>query len=142
MANLSKAVPAIYLCRCRNRDCGKSYDARKARGDWKGFCSARCQHAVAKQCGYSRSRNSRDRSHTEYAVLRRVGLIGDVFAEPATLERVSGDETVVICERVKTLATATILARGNRDAMLRNKQAPWNWTWVLVWPSGERCKVF
>jgi len=65
-------------CQCRN--CYKEYESEKARGEWRGFCSAKCQHAKAKELGYSKSKH-----RSEYEVLSRAGLIGDV---PVEAERV------------------------------------------------------
>lgn len=59
-------------CKCRN--CGKTYDARKSRADWTGFCSAKCQHEKAKYLGY-RAGGSR----TAYNVLKAAKCIGDDF---------------------------------------------------------------
>lgn len=57
-------------CLCRN--CGKEYNSLKARGDWTGFCSAKCQHEKAKKLGYRKGKNS------EYDILNRHQCIGDV----------------------------------------------------------------
>jgi hypothetical protein len=61
-------------CLCRN--CGKKYDSLKARGDWKGYCSAKCQHDKAKAYGYRKGS-----SRSEYDILHSTGLIGDVPTE-------------------------------------------------------------
>lgn len=57
-----------YTCQCRY--CDKRYEARKARGEYKGFCSSKCQHARAKELGYSKSRHK-----GEHQVLK--GQCGD-----------------------------------------------------------------
>lgn len=64
-------------CHCRN--CQKVYDSEKARGDYKGFCSAKCQHAKAKELGYRKGQS-------EYQVLHNAKEIGDV---PTEEERVA-----------------------------------------------------
>lgn len=65
---------AAQLRNCACRNCGKHYDESKARGDYKGFCSAKCQHEKARSLGY---RKGRDR--TEYDVLKRAECVGSVF---------------------------------------------------------------
>lgn len=63
-------IRILNNCRCRN--CGKEYDRNKSRAEYKGFCSAKCQHVKAKQLGYRKGR------HTgEYEVLRAAKCIGD-----------------------------------------------------------------
>ncbi len=37
-------------CLCRN--CGVEYDSLKARGDWAGYCSAKCTHERSRLRGY------------------------------------------------------------------------------------------
>lgn len=59
------------ICKCRN--CGKKYGSLKARGDWKGYCSAKCQHTKAKELGYSKKSDI-----TEYQVLNNANEIGDI----------------------------------------------------------------
>lgn len=66
-----KLAEMICLCVCRS--CGKNYDNRKARGDYKGFCSAKCQHEKAKKLGFRKGKGRH-----EYDVLKRHGQIGDV----------------------------------------------------------------
>lgn len=69
----------MMICQCRN--CHKEYDNQKARGEYTGFCSARCQHEKAKELGYRRSRGGK----TEYQILSNAKCIGDV---PSKSERV------------------------------------------------------
>jgi hypothetical protein len=64
------------LQNCICRKCGKHYNEQKARGDYKGFCSAKCQHAKAHACGYRKSRMT---NPTEYEALHRAGQIGSVY---------------------------------------------------------------
>lgn len=68
-------------CICRN--CNHKYDARKSRGDYTGFCSARCQHEKARELGYRKGK-----SKSEFDVLKRAKCIGNVFVlqpKPAIL---------------------------------------------------------
>jgi hypothetical protein len=60
-------------CRCRN--CQSVYEESKSRAEWKGYCSAKCQHEKAKALGYRKKKGSH-----EYDVLKRHGEIGSVFA--------------------------------------------------------------
>jgi hypothetical protein len=60
------------LNRCICRNCGKEYDNQKARGDYRGFCSAKCQHEKARELGYRPSKG-----HREYGVLKSANMIGD-----------------------------------------------------------------
>lgn len=66
-----------YLCKlwreCKCRECGNVYDNSKARGDLKGFCSAKCQHVKARKCGYRKNG-----TRSEYDVLNAARSIGDV----------------------------------------------------------------
>lgn len=62
---------------------GKLYDPEKTRAAYKGFCSMRCQHQLAKECGFNRTRTR----SSEYAVMneelrRRRRTMKD--AEPIT----------------------------------------------------------
>lgn len=63
-------VREIRRCHCRN--CGGEYDSAKSRGDYKGFCSAKCQHAKARYLGF------RPKKGSEYQVLKSAGCIGDL----------------------------------------------------------------
>ena len=54
------------------------YDGRKARGDWKGFCSAKCQHEMAARCGFKKNQISSGVHNSEYTYLKRAGVLGDV----------------------------------------------------------------
>lgn len=65
----------LHECRCRH--CGKTYDELKVRGDWKGFCSAKCQHALAKLLGFKKGKG-----RSEYDVLKLAKCIGSVFTLP------------------------------------------------------------
>ncbi len=62
----------LNLCICRN--CHKEYDESTARGDWKGFCSAKCQHLKAKELGYRKNGGQ-----SEYTVLNTAKCIGSDF---------------------------------------------------------------
>jgi hypothetical protein len=62
------------LRQCVCRHCNKVYDNQKARGDWRGFCSAKCQHARAKWFGW-RPKGS----VSEYTALKNAKCIGDVY---------------------------------------------------------------
>lgn len=69
------------ICSCRN--CQKHYDEFKSRADWKGYCSARCQHEKARSLGWrkpSRLRMYQDTS--EFHTLKEAGEIGNVQANP------------------------------------------------------------
>lgn len=61
---------------CRN--CDKHYDGRKARGDYKGFCSAKCQHQRAKELGYRKGVRTLKGTLTEFDVLKRANCVGSV----------------------------------------------------------------
>lgn len=63
-------IKILNECVCRN--CSKKYDRLKARGDWTGFCSAKCQHVKAKALGFRKGM-------TEYQVLKMAACIGDVY---------------------------------------------------------------
>jgi hypothetical protein len=67
--------------RCICRNCGVEYDSLKARGDWAGFCSAKCQHAKAKELGCKKPTNAHRPgavAQSEYVVLKAARCIGDV----------------------------------------------------------------
>ncbi len=68
------ACIANRLCCCVCRACGKHYDNRKARGEYTGFCSAKCQHDTAKRLGYRKGKG-----RTEYQCLHDGKQIGNVF---------------------------------------------------------------
>lgn len=63
-------INALNQCKCRN--CGIIYDRTKARGEYKGFCSAKCQHTKAKQLGYRKGK-----SLSEFQILKKAKCIGD-----------------------------------------------------------------
>ncbi len=63
------------ICICRN--CGKQYDADKSRADYKGYCSQKCLHAMAKRLGYNK-KYEKSWLSTEYAVLARNKKLGSV----------------------------------------------------------------
>lgn len=63
-------INLLNQCQCRN--CGTSYDRSKSRAEYKGFCSAKCQHEKARKLGY---RKGKDR--TEFQVLKGNECIGD-----------------------------------------------------------------
>lgn len=65
-------------CQCRN--CYKTYDNLKSRGDYTGFCSAKCQHEKARELGYRKSKE-RERGRGEFQILNTAGCIGDVPVE-------------------------------------------------------------
>ena len=62
--------------KCICRTCKKVYDEHKARGEWKGFCSAKCQHFLAKSLGYSPKKHK-----GEYEVLCAADCIGSIPTE-------------------------------------------------------------
>jgi hypothetical protein len=69
----------MIACLCRN--CGIKYAEHKATADWKGYCSQRCFHEMAKKRGYSKSRHQKyGPTFSEYAILDRVKEIGSVKA--------------------------------------------------------------
>lgn len=70
---------SIKKCECRN--CGKIYDEAKSRGDWKGYCSAKCTHEKARSLGYSKAKEKRSGGSSEYTILHRAGEIGSVFVD-------------------------------------------------------------
>lgn len=74
-AKFRAAQNALAQSVCRR--CRKQYDSRKARGDYTGYCSARCQHEMARALGYRKGGRE-----SEYTVLSRAGQVGDV--KPAT----------------------------------------------------------
>ena len=67
----------INKCTCRH--CGKVYNEVKARGDLKGFCSAKCQHAKSRALGYRKSTKVSVKVRSEYDVLKSAGEVGSVF---------------------------------------------------------------
>ena len=69
-----KIIKILNECICRNRGCKKKYDSTKALGDYTGFCSAKCQHLVAKDLGFKKGSGT-----TEYTVLKNSGYIGDNY---------------------------------------------------------------
>ena len=74
-AYLKILYDALATCLCRK--CSEKYDNRKARADFKGFCSAKCQHAAAKDAGYKLKGH-----RSEYACLKAADNIGDVPVIP------------------------------------------------------------
>ena len=66
----------MSLCICRT--CKKKYDGNKARGDWRGFCSNKCQHEKAKELGWSPAKEKSGKCRPEYKILKGAGEIGDV----------------------------------------------------------------
>ncbi len=60
------------MTECTCRTCTKTYDEHKSRAEYKGYCSAKCLHTMAKRCGYKKGKNS------EYDVLKRAKQIGSV----------------------------------------------------------------
>lgn len=75
----SKEVARIAkrLRECVCRTCGKLYDMAKGRADFQGFCSAKCQHAKAKACGYKAGTG-----RSEFEALKRAGEVGSVYVVP------------------------------------------------------------
>jgi hypothetical protein len=77
-------MPVFNQALCRK--CGRAYDPNKTRADWRGYCSAACQHQMARDLGYrpgkyvQRPGFSRPLRITEYDVLSRHGAIGDIPA--------------------------------------------------------------
>lgn len=55
------------------RTCSKKYDKNKTRADIQGFCSAKCQHQKAKECGYKKSG-----IQSEFNALKMKGQVGSV----------------------------------------------------------------
>lgn len=39
--------------------CGKFYDYSKSRADYRGYCSAKCENAHEKMCGYDPKKHKR-----------------------------------------------------------------------------------
>lgn len=72
MKRWNQVCSMLRLCICRK--CKKQYDESKSRGDYKGFCSAKCQHTMAKELGY---RKNGERS--EFSTLQRHNEVGSVF---------------------------------------------------------------
>lgn len=64
-------IALIRQCKCR--ECSKTYDEAKARGEYKGFCSSKYQHAKAKSLGYKKG------SKSEFDVLKRYNEVGSVY---------------------------------------------------------------
>lgn len=64
------------ICRCRN--CGTTYDSRRSRAEFTGFCGAACQHEKARTLGFKKRKGWQPVENTEYEVLKRANMIGDV----------------------------------------------------------------
>ncbi len=77
--------------KCQCRLCLKTYESTKSRGEWTGFCSAKCQHQMAKELGYHKGTHK-----SEYEVLSTCQEIGDV---PVEAERVELREELETLER-------------------------------------------
>ncbi len=71
------------ICRCRH--CKKEYESSKSRGNYRGFCTATCEHAKAKELGYSKAREAKG-GRSEYDVLKDNNQLGDL---PIALEKVT-----------------------------------------------------
>lgn len=70
-----RAREIIHILRqCKCRTCGKQYHADKSRADLQGFCSAKCLHQRAKQCGYRKNG-----SRSEYICLAARNAVGSVY---------------------------------------------------------------
>ncbi len=67
------------MCKCRN--CSKVYEETKARGDWKGYCSAKCQHEKAKTVGYRKGTSG----GSEYDHLNNAKAVGSVYVVQVTV---------------------------------------------------------
>lgn len=71
-------------CICRN--CKAEYNNKKARGDYTGFCSVKCQHEKAKELGYVKLKYKKgpptQKRISEYTVLVEAECIGDVPTVP------------------------------------------------------------
>ena len=62
----------VYKC----RTCEKTYKQGTETSDYKGYCSMRCQHTMAKRVGYKKTKGGQ----TEFSVLKQHNLIGNVPA--------------------------------------------------------------
>lgn len=72
------------MCKCRN--CDKVYEEAQARGDWKGYCSAKCQHAKAHKLGYQKKKfDANFTKNTEYETLNKAKAIGSVYVVQVTV---------------------------------------------------------
>lgn len=72
---IEQIAKRLRACLCRT--CGKVYDMAKGRADFQGFCSAKCQHAKAKACGYKAGAG-----RSEFDALKRAGEVGSVYVVP------------------------------------------------------------
>jgi hypothetical protein len=88
------------ICICRT--CKKEYDEFKARGDYTGFCSAKCQHEKAKQLGYRKGQKK-----SEYYVLDQANCVGSIPVEK---------------ERIKLLKELEQHPRGSKSRIARIKR--------------------
>lgn len=64
------------VCRCRN--CGTTYDSRRSRADFTGFCTAACQHEKAQALGFKKRKGWQPVDNTEFQILKRNNMVGDV----------------------------------------------------------------
>ncbi len=71
LARVNQLHSILQQCKCRQ--CGKLYSMALSRADLQGFCSAKCQHAKAKACGYRKGGRS------EYNCLKAHGEVGSDF---------------------------------------------------------------
>ncbi len=66
----------INTCICRT--CKKEYDEEKARADYKGFCSMKCQHELARRVGYRKTKDKQP-NKTEYSYLQIANQVGSIY---------------------------------------------------------------
>lgn len=67
--------------------CSRPYDPAKTRAELKGFCSMRCQHQLAHDCGWRKGCGKSEWAYMHEELQRR--RMTRPGAEPVTLDRAS-----------------------------------------------------
>ncbi len=65
-------IQELHKCICRK--CRKIYKEDKSRAEYKGYCSAKCQHERACELGFRKTQNK-----TEYDTLVRAKAVGSDY---------------------------------------------------------------
>ncbi len=77
------------LCSCRT--CAAKYEENKSRAEIKGYCSALCQHEMARKHGYKKPTKKWMAVPSEYTVLKKAEQIGNIPVERPIITINCGD---------------------------------------------------
>lgn len=86
-------VSGVLMCLCRK--CDSQYDPTKSRGNWRGYCSRKCELAQLKWLGW----NKKEHASKEWEFLRRARAIGDYPVIVRDLKILFGREPTTVTDR-------------------------------------------